>query len=104
MVPTWVALLIVFGGNPLRPATVEAPYIIRVVLALLLAAIQINGQSRIKHADPIRRAYPHFVEKLTAFYRHGMLELTLPLKDSVKPRRVQIEGVTDTPKRLTSAA
>jgi hypothetical protein len=33
-----------------------------------------------------------------------MLELTLPLKDSVKPRRVQIEGVTDTQKRITSAA
>ncbi|WP_421760225.1 UDP-N-acetylglucosamine 1-carboxyvinyltransferase [Devosia sp.] len=58
--------LIVFGGNPLRPATVEAPYIIRVVVALLLAAIQIPGESCIKNADPIRRAYPHFVEKLTA--------------------------------------
>ena len=58
--------LIVFGGNPLRPATVEAPYIIRVVVALLLAAIQVPGESRIKNADPIRRAYPHFVEKLTA--------------------------------------
>jgi len=58
--------LIVFGGNPLRPATVEAPYIIRVVVALLLAAIQIPGESRIKNADPIRRAYPHFVEKLTS--------------------------------------
>ncbi|MGV8952841.1 MAG: UDP-N-acetylglucosamine 1-carboxyvinyltransferase [Cypionkella sp.] len=58
--------LIVFGGNTLRPATVEAPYIIRVVLALLLSAIQIEGQSRIKNADPIRRAYPHFVEKLSA--------------------------------------
>lgn len=58
--------LVVFGGNPLRPATVEAPYIIRVVVALLLAAIQIPGQSRIKNADPIRRAYPHFAEKLTA--------------------------------------
>lgn len=57
--------LIVFGGNTLRPATVEAPYIIRVVVALLLSAIQIEGQSRIKNADPIRRAYPHFVEKLT---------------------------------------
>lgn len=57
--------LVVFGGNPLRPATVEAPYIIRVVVALLLAAIQIPGESRIKNADPIRRAYPHFVEKLT---------------------------------------
>lgn len=58
--------LIVFGGNRLRPATVEAPYIIRVVVALLLAAIQIPGESRIKNADPIRRAYPHFVEKLSA--------------------------------------
>jgi len=58
--------LVVFGGNALRPAVVEAPYIIRVVLALLLAAIQIDGQSRIKNADPIRRAYPHFVEKLSA--------------------------------------
>jgi UDP-N-acetylglucosamine 1-carboxyvinyltransferase len=58
--------LIVFGGNQLRPATVEAPYIIRVVVALLLAAIQIPGESRIKNADPIRRAYPHFVERLSA--------------------------------------
>lgn len=58
--------LIVFGGNALRPATVEAPYIIRVVVALLIAAMQIPGESRIKNADPIRRAYPHFVEKLTA--------------------------------------
>jgi len=58
--------LIVFGGNTLRPATVEAPYIIRVVVALLLAAIQIPGESRIKSADPIRRAYPHFVERLSA--------------------------------------
>lgn len=58
--------LIVFGGNTLRPAQVEAPYIIRVVVALLLAAIQIPGESRIKNADPIRRAYPHFVEKLSS--------------------------------------
>lgn len=58
--------LVVFGGNALRPATVEAPYIIRVVVALLIAAMQIPGESRIKNADPIRRAYPHFVEKLSA--------------------------------------
>ena len=31
-----------------------------------MAAIQIPGESRIKNADPIRRAYPHFVEKLSA--------------------------------------
>jgi UDP-N-acetylglucosamine 1-carboxyvinyltransferase len=58
--------LIVFGNSHLRPATVEAPYIIRVVVALLIAAIQIEGVSTIKNADPIRRAYPDFVEKLTA--------------------------------------
>ena len=49
---------------------------------------------------------PQFLdlEKLTASYRHGMLELTVPLKDSVKPRRIQIEGVADSQKRITSAA
>ena len=49
---------------------------------------------------------PQFLdlEKLSASYRHGMLELTLPLKESVKPRRIQIEGVDDTQKRITSAA
>jgi HSP20 family protein len=30
------------------------------------------------------------VEKMAATHRHGMLRLTLPLKDSVKPRRIQI--------------
>jgi HSP20 family protein len=36
---------------------------------------------------------PQFLdlEKLTASHRHGMLRLTLPLKESVKPRRVQID-------------
>jgi HSP20 family protein len=42
-------------------------------------------------------ALPQFLdlEKMTATYRHGMLELTLPLKESVKPRRIQIAGVTE---------
>lgn len=57
--------LIVFGGNRLRPATVEAPYIIRVVLSLFIAAIQIEGVSIIRNADPIKRAHPQFVENLT---------------------------------------
>jgi HSP20 family protein len=30
------------------------------------------------------------VEKLTATHQHGMLQLTVPLKESVKPRRIQI--------------
>ena len=50
-------------------------------------------------------AVPQFldVEKMSASYRHGMLQLTLPLKDSVKPRRIHIEGVTDQ-KQIASAA
>jgi UDP-N-acetylglucosamine 1-carboxyvinyltransferase len=58
--------LIVFGGNRLKPAEVEAPYIIRVVVGLLIAAIQIDGQSRILNAGPVRRAHPNFIENLTA--------------------------------------
>jgi UDP-N-acetylglucosamine 1-carboxyvinyltransferase len=58
--------LVVFGNSKLRPAVVEAPYIIRVVLGLFIAAIQIKGESVIRHADPIRRAHPNFVEKLQA--------------------------------------
>lgn len=50
-------------------------------------------------------AVPQFldVEKMSASYRHGMLQLTLPLKDSVKPRRIHIEGVTEQ-KQIASAA
>ena len=43
------------------------------------------------------------VEKISAAHRHGMLQLTLPLKASVKPRRIPIDEVTDT-KRIASAA
>ena len=41
---------------------------------------------------------------ITASHRHGMLALTIPLRDSVKPRRVQIDGVAaDAQKQLTTA-
>jgi HSP20 family protein len=48
---------------------------------------------------------PQFLdlEKLTASHRHGMLRLTLPLKDSVKPRRVQIETEAEEHKQLAAA-
>jgi HSP20 family protein len=40
---------------------------------------------------------PQFLdlEKMSASHRHGMLRLTLPLKESVKPRRIQIETQDD---------
>jgi HSP20 family protein len=45
---------------------------------------------------------PQFLdlEKLIASHRHGMLRLTLPLKESVKPRRVQIETQVEDQKQL----
>jgi HSP20 family protein len=48
---------------------------------------------------------PQFLdlEKLTASHRHGMLRLTLPLKESVKPRRVQIETEGEDQKQLAGA-
>jgi HSP20 family protein len=47
---------------------------------------------------------PHFLdlEKLSASHRHGMLRLTLPLKDSVRPRRIQIDTQDEGQKQLAS--
>ena len=48
---------------------------------------------------------PQFLdlEKLTASHRHGMLRLAVPLKESVRPRRVQIETEVEDQKRLVGA-
>jgi HSP20 family protein len=45
---------------------------------------------------------PQFVdlEKVAASHRHGLLQLTLPLRDSVKPRRIEIETATTETKQL----
>ena len=58
--------LVVRGGRPLSPATVESPYIIRVAIALFMIAASIEGRSTILNALPIRRAHPRFVDNLTA--------------------------------------
>ena len=42
------------------------------------------------------------LDKLSASHRHGMLRLTLPLKESVKPRRIQIDTQDDGQKQLVS--
>jgi len=50
---------------------------------------------------------PQFLDldRITASHRHGMLQLTLPLKESVRPRRIRIDGVVNdqTQKQLTNA-
>jgi HSP20 family protein len=63
-----------------------------------------TGEGRQKNASRFEQTMtiPQFLdlEKLTASHRHGMLRLTLPLKESVKPRRIQIETQADDQKQL----
>jgi UDP-N-acetylglucosamine 1-carboxyvinyltransferase len=56
--------VIVFGDRPLRPTTVDAPYIIRAAVGLYMVAASIPGRSVVKNADTIKRAHPRFVENL----------------------------------------
>ncbi|WP_414662734.1 UDP-N-acetylglucosamine 1-carboxyvinyltransferase [Horticoccus sp. 23ND18S-11] len=56
--------IIVFGDRPLRPTTVDAPYIIRAAVGLYMVAASIPGRSIVKNADTIKRAHPKFVENL----------------------------------------
>ena len=56
--------VIVFGDRPLRPSTVDAPYIIRAAVGLFMVAASIPGRSVVKNADTIKRAHPNFVENL----------------------------------------
>jgi len=56
--------VIVFGGTKLNPAVVDAPYIIRVAVALFMMGAATEGRSVIKSADTIKRAHPNFVENL----------------------------------------
>jgi len=58
--------ILVFGGRPLRPAVVDAPYVIRAAIALYMVAASIPGRSVVKNADTIKRAHPRFVENLRA--------------------------------------
>jgi HSP20 family protein len=49
---------------------------------------------------------PQFVDldKLTATHHHGMLRLALPIKDSVRPRRIEIQAQQEEPKQLSATA
>jgi UDP-N-acetylglucosamine 1-carboxyvinyltransferase len=58
--------VIVFGDKPLRPAVVEAPYVIRAAVALYMVAASIPGRSVVRNAGIIQRAHPRFVENLRA--------------------------------------
>ena len=40
------------------------------------------------------------IDRISAAHHHGMLQLTIPIKDSVKPRRIQIAGLGDAREKL----
>lgn len=56
--------VMVVAGNKLKCGTVDAPYIIRAVVALLMAAMIADGETTIRNADAILRGHPHFVDNL----------------------------------------
>jgi HSP20 family protein len=68
------------------------------------------GQSTAEGQHDNRQAYryeqtltiPQFLDldRISAAHRHGMLELTVPIKESVKPRRIQIAGAGDDRQQL----
>lgn len=58
--------VLITGGNKLYSAEIEAPYIIRAVVSLMMAAMIAEGESTILNADAVHRGHPHFVENLRA--------------------------------------
>ena len=56
--------VIVMGGNKLHSATLEAPYIIRAVVSLVMASMLAEGESTILNADALYRGHPHFSENM----------------------------------------
>ena len=70
---------------------------------LYVRAIERDGDTELTRCEEVL-TLPASVdaEKVRATFRHGLLELTLPYQDAVKPRRIEIE--TEQPKQLSSAA
>lgn len=58
--------VIVAGGNKLIGATLEAPYIIRAVISMCMAAFIAEGETIIKNADSLHRGHPNFVKNLVS--------------------------------------
>ncbi len=56
--------VIVFGGRKLKGGTIEAPYIIRAVVAMVMSAMIAEGESLILNADTLYRGHPNFSENL----------------------------------------
>ena len=69
--------------------------------------LTIRAEEPVEQGQPALRyeqafTIPQFLdlEKISASHKHGMLRLTMPLKASVKPRRIQIETAKEDQKQL----
>ena len=58
-------ILVMAGSKKLKGASLEAPYIIRAVVAMVMASMISEGESTILNADALYRGHPHFSENLT---------------------------------------
>lgn len=56
--------VIVIAGKKLTGATLEAPYIIRAVVAMVMAAMIAEGKTTILNADALYRGHPDFAKNL----------------------------------------
>lgn len=56
--------IIVTGGNRLVGTTLDAPYIIRAVIAMAMTAMIAEGETQILNAESINRGHPNFVANL----------------------------------------
>ena len=73
-------------------------------------AIRAGNQRADARQDRQRQQYeqtltvPPFldIDRISAAHHHGMLQLTIPIKDSVKPRRIQIAGLGEERQTLES--
>lgn len=64
--------VVITAGNKLHGALMEAPYIIRAVVAMVMAAMISEGESTIINADTLYRGHPDFSEKLRSL--NGLVE------------------------------
>jgi HSP20 family protein len=64
---------------------------------LTIRAVEPKTSEREEYRYEQTLTIPQFLDldKISASHRHGMLELTIPVRDAVKPRRIQIAAGDD---------
>ena len=69
---------------------------------LTIRAVEPRTGDRDEYRYEQTLSMPQFLDldKIGASHRHGMLELTIPIKDAVKPRKIQISGGGEDRKQL----